>query len=79
METRRNNGKQEKTKYIQLDTRKCEACWKCMEECSHDVFGKINILWHKHIHFINADNCIGCLKCIKVCTSNALTRISINK
>lgn len=67
------------TIYIQLDTKKCVACWQCQEVCSNDVIGKINILWHKHVRFVNADNCIGCLKCIKVCTSNALTRIESNK
>ena len=62
------------TKYIKLDTRKCEACWKCIEACPENVFSKINILWHKHVRLDNPNNCIGCLKCFKGCTSNALSR-----
>ncbi len=63
------------TKYIELNTKNCIACWKCTEACPKEVFGKVKVLWHKHIRIINRDNCIGCLKCTRVCTSEALIKI----
>lgn len=68
--------KQEHTKatFIKLDTKKCEACWKCQNACANNVFGRINLPWHKHIRFINGSACIGCLKCLKVCNAGAITR-----
>lgn len=78
METRRNNRGQAKTKYIQLDTRKCEACWKCMEVCPNNVIGRVNLPWHKHALIIKSNNCTGCSKCIKACEFNAITKVSTN-
>lgn len=57
---------------IQLDTRRCKACWKCLPACPRKVIGKVVILWHKHARIANADACLGCLKCVKVCESGAL-------
>ena len=74
METSRNNRRQAKTKYIQLDTKKCEACWKCMEVCPNNVFGRINLPWHKHVKLKNISDCTGCLKCVNVCASNAINK-----
>jgi len=78
METRRNNREQAKTKFIQLDTGKCEACWKCMAVCSNKVFGRVNIPWHKHALINKSVNCTGCLKCIKACEFNAISKVSLN-
>ncbi|MBN1663915.1 MAG: 4Fe-4S binding protein [Deltaproteobacteria bacterium] len=64
-----------RTLYIQLDTQKCKACWKCIESCSNNVISKINLLWHKHARIKNDDQCTGCLKCVKACDSGALTKI----
>lgn len=75
METRRSNRGQAKTNYIQLDTRKCEACWKCMEVCPNNVMGRVNLPWHKHALLIKSDNCSGCSKCIKACKFNAITKV----
>jgi 2-oxoglutarate ferredoxin oxidoreductase subunit delta len=55
------------TKFIHATGRKCEACWKCVEACPENVFGKINFLFHKHAVIRNPENCIGCLKCVSVC------------
>lgn len=55
------------TSYILIDTRRCEACWKCIDTCSKQVIGKISFLWHRHIVIQNGENCIGCNKCIKIC------------
>jgi ferredoxin len=78
METRRNDRGQAKTNYILLDSRKCEACWKCMEVCPNNVIGRVNLPWHKHALIIKRDNCIGCSKCIKACKFNAITKVITN-
>jgi 2-oxoglutarate ferredoxin oxidoreductase subunit delta len=63
------------SEFIQLDTRRCKACWKCLSACPSNVIGKVAILWHKHVRIVNADDCLGCLKCVKVCESGALAGI----
>lgn len=79
METRGNHREQAKTNYIMLDSRKCEACWKCMEACPNDVIGRVNLPWHKHTLIIKRDNCTGCSKCFKTCEFNAITKVKSNK
>ena len=69
----------DRTAYIRFDSRKCKACWKCLEVCPKDVFGKINIVIHKHMKIVNGDNCTGCLKCIKTCSYRAISRIVLKK
>lgn len=64
------------TEYVVLDTSFCQACWKCMNVCGNDVFGKINLPWHKHIRFVNIHACVGCMKCVKVCEVKAITKIN---
>ena len=79
MRSRSNNNDSTRTSFIQLDTKKCIACWECITECKNNVIGRINLPWHKHSKFVNSKNCIGCLKCINVCEPNALTKISSEK
>ncbi|MBU2551200.1 MAG: ferredoxin family protein [Proteobacteria bacterium] len=55
------------TKYIYADTRKCKACWACIDECQYDVLGKINLWFHKHVVIKHPENCRGCKSCIAVC------------
>ncbi len=56
------------TKYISSSGKHgCIHCWKCFDSCPVGVFGKVNVLWHKHIKVVNPDACIGCGKCVKVC------------
>jgi NAD-dependent dihydropyrimidine dehydrogenase PreA subunit len=74
---KRNNRRE--TQYISLESRKCEACWKCIESCKNDVLGKIDIFFHKHSKIINADNCKGCRKCVKACESFAIISRIIKK
>lgn len=59
------------TPFIKLDTGKCKACWKCIEECKKQVIGKVVVLWHKHVLIVQPDACSGCLKCVKICPYNA--------
>lgn len=65
-----------KTLFIQLDTRKCIACWECIENCQKQVIGKVDLPWHKHALIINPDDCSGCRKCTKVCESEAISAIN---
>ena len=75
MRTNINGEGRATTKYIQLNTRKCEACWKCVEACDKNVFGRINLPWHKHAVIVRSNNCTGCLKCKKACEHNAISKI----
>ena len=67
------------TKFIQLDTRACEACWKCVEVCHKHALGKVDILGHRHARIADADSCAGCLKCIKACEHGAITEVDKQK
>jgi ferredoxin len=79
MKSRSVSHDSNQTPYIQLDTKKCIACWKCLAECRNLVIGRINLPWHKHSRFVNISGCTGCLKCVNVCDPAALTKISNNK
>jgi len=59
--------KKKHTGYVQVNTRNCKACWKCINACPKQVIGKVGFLWHKHIAILNNEKCIGCGKCIKTC------------
>jgi len=62
------------TAFVLLDTKKCEACWECLNVCTNSVIGRINLLWHKHVRFNNESACTGCIKCVKICKTSALTK-----
>ena len=64
--------KSAENQYIQLDTKNCKACWKCVEKCPKKVIGKVNIFIHKHARIVNSKECIGCLKCVKICEQGAI-------
>ncbi len=70
------NQSKRKTAFIMLDTKKCKACWKCQEVCTHNVIGRVNMPWHKHALIKAGNNCTGCLKCVDICESNAVYQIS---
>ena len=61
-----------KTKFIRVDTRKCAACWKCVEICPDHVFGKVILFKHRHTHIDHADACKGCKKCVQSCPNGAI-------
>jgi ferredoxin len=79
MKSRSNNNDSTRTTYIQLDTKKCIACWECLVECKNHIIGRINLPWHKHSKFVNSNDCTGCLKCVNICEPGALTSISNTK
>ena len=69
---RRHSG----TEYVQLNTRKCKACWKCINTCPNKVIGKIDFLGHRHARINQSDKCSGCLKCVKTCEFGAYNSIA---
>lgn len=65
------NREHTRTPFIQLNTKKCKACWKCMAGCSNQVIGKVDLPWHKHALIVEPDSCTGCLNCIDICNFDA--------
>jgi ferredoxin len=66
-------SKQAQTRFVQLDTSLCEACWKCVGRCHRQVIDRIDLWFHKHARIAFPDQCTGCLKCVKACESGAFT------
>ncbi len=52
-------------KYLQLNSRLCIACWNCIEACPRQVFGKIDMGFHRHARLENPQNCNGCKACVR--------------
>ena len=69
------NPSHTENQHIQLYTRNCTACWKCVENCPKKVIGKIYIIFHKHARIDNSKECTGCLKCVKTCEYDAIRPI----
>ncbi len=65
------NREHTRTSFIQLDTQKCKACWKCIKNCPNQVIGKVDFFMHKHALIVNPDACTGCLSCISICKYEA--------
>jgi NAD-dependent dihydropyrimidine dehydrogenase PreA subunit len=65
------NREHKRTSFIQLDTRKCKACWKCIINCTNRVIGKVDLLGHKHALIVEPEACTGCLNCISICEFSA--------
>jgi uncharacterized Fe-S center protein len=76
MRQRSFKSESKSTSFVGLYTKKCEACWKCINVCAKNVIGRINLPWHKHVKFINSPECVGCMKCVKVCTADAIVKLS---
>jgi len=60
------------TKFIQVNTRLCEACWGCLEVCPNHVLGKLEFGPHRHIRIKASENCKGCKKCVDSCLYHAI-------
>ena len=65
------NRKHTRTPFVQLDTKKCKACWKCIDNCPNRVIGKVDLPWHKHALIVKPDACTGCLNCVSICQYDA--------
>jgi ferredoxin len=61
-----------KTPYILLDTRRCKACWACVDVCPQRVVGKVDFRFHRHAHIDRAKDCRGCLRCLSACSHQAI-------
>jgi 2-oxoglutarate ferredoxin oxidoreductase subunit delta len=77
-------SKRNRTKYIRVDSRKCKACWECIDECKYDTLGKVDLWFHKHVVIKNAEKCSGCKLCIAVCPNGVFepviqTRTAMNQ
>ena len=64
--------KQASTKYIELDTQLCQACWECLDVCPHQVFRKVAIFNHRHARIDAPEACNGCKKCVRACAYEAI-------
>lgn len=71
--------KSKSNKFIELDTSKCIACWKCIDVCASQNMIKSIFLWHKHIVLKKPDNCSGCRRCIKACQHGVIRVITDNE
>ena len=60
------------TKFIQIDTSRCQACWKCVQACPNHVLGKTILFKHQHAHVDHAKDCKGCKKCVRSCPEAAI-------
>ncbi len=60
------------TAYISINAHNCVACWHCYNACPKQVFGKVDVLGHRHIRIKKAADCIGCMKCVQVCQHSAI-------
>jgi Fe-S-cluster-containing hydrogenase component 2 len=60
------------TRFIRLDTSRCQACWACIPVCPRHVIGKVDFRFHRHAKIEQAENCRGCLRCLKACTNQAI-------
>jgi Pyruvate/2-oxoacid:ferredoxin oxidoreductase delta subunit len=47
-DSRKRIADRSRTEHVLFDSRKCIACWECIAACPEIVFGKINIIVHKH-------------------------------
>lgn len=72
---RRRRAHRDATAFVALDRPRCEACWACLEACPQEVFGKVDLLGHRHAKIRNAGVCTGCGRCVKACEAGALTRL----
>ncbi|HBC94978.1 MAG TPA: ferredoxin family protein [Pelotomaculum sp.] len=66
------HGARHGTAYIAVNTRLCQACWKCVAACPKGVLGKMDFIFHRHVRLINPGNCTGCLACVKSCPEGAI-------
>ncbi len=54
---------------LQLDTKKCIGCKRCIEVCPHAVF----IIANGKAQIVDSDACMECGACEKNCPANAIS------
>ena len=60
------------TEFIKLNSRNCQACWQCIDNCPQKVIEKAELFNHRHSHIDTSKKCIGCFKCVKTCSFKAI-------
>jgi len=73
------NREHTRTPFVQLDTKKCKACWKCVGNCPGEVIDKVDLPWHKHALIAEPGACTGCLSCIDICPFGAYSIADVAK
>lgn len=63
------------TPFIMLESKKCQACWQCLDACENEVLDRVSILKHRHAKIGNGANCTGCLQCSAVCEAGAILKL----
>jgi NAD-dependent dihydropyrimidine dehydrogenase PreA subunit len=71
--------RQTKTKYIEINTHLCQACWRCIEVCPHHVLGKVELFGHRHVRIDDVQACKGCKACVRDCPHGAIQYIYVPK
>jgi NAD-dependent dihydropyrimidine dehydrogenase PreA subunit len=69
------SSKHPQTPFIKIVSRRCQACWKCIEVCPNQVLGKVDFLGHRHVRIDDAAACNGCKKCVRICPDQAIDYI----
>ncbi len=67
------------TKFIEIHTRHCIACWKCVVACHRHTLGKVDFFGHRHARIEDASRCTGCRLCVSACGSGAIVEINKEK
>jgi len=79
MHATRHHHHSKENQFIRLETRRCTACWKCLDVCPEQALGKIEVAWHRHVRLLDDEACTGCKKCVRACESGALTYIYVSQ
>lgn len=65
--------------YIEVDKKKCKACYLCVDVCPKNLLKKgleANSLGHFPVDFIDSEgNCLGCGVCAMRCPDMAITKV----
>lgn len=61
---------------VSFNSKKCKACWLCLEKCPSKIIKKVDFLWHKHALIKDKEKCIGCFACVKACKYGAFIKKS---
>ncbi len=67
------------TKFIEIHTKNCIACWMCVGACHRHTLGRVDFLGHRHARIADAMRCTGCRLCVSACRSGAIVEINKEK
>lgn len=64
-----------RTRFVEFDLRRCQACGRCVEACPRQVLGMVAFFRHRHVHVDHADRCRGCRACAAACPHDLVHRL----